>query len=69
MSRHIAGISGRRSRERLASIHDEPYVDAVGEPLCVRAPWVVLIPQPSPKSPTAMKAACLIGVSCNDREM
>ena len=66
MARHSAGISGRRSRARLVSVHDEPDVYTGGEPLCVLAPWVILVPQPSPKSPTAMKAARLIGVSCND---
>ena len=66
MPRHIAVISGRKGRAQLVSVHDESDLDTVGEPFQVLAPWVVLVPQPPSKPPTAMKAARLIGVSCND---
>ena len=66
MPRHIAVICGRKGRAQVVSVHDESDVDTVGEPFQVLAPWVVLVPQPSPKPPTAMKAVRLIGVYFND---
>ena len=66
MPRHNAAISGRKSRAQLVSVQDESDIDTVGDPLLVLTPWVVLVPQPSPKPPPAMKAACLIGVSCKE---
>ena len=59
-------ISGSKSRARLAVVHDEPDVDTVGKPLSVLAPRVVLVPQPPPETPTAMKTARFIGVSCKE---
>ena len=43
MSRHIAAISGRRSRAQLVFVHDESDVDTVGEPLLMLTPGVVLV--------------------------
>ena len=63
---HSADISGSKSRAQLAVFHDEPYVDTVGEPLLMLLPGIILVPQPAPKPHTAMKTACLIGMSCKE---
>ena len=64
MFRHVAAISGRRAQ--LVPVYHESYIDTVGEPPLMLPPGVVLVPQPAPKPPTAMKTACLIGVSCKE---
>ena len=65
MFRHVAAISGRRVQ--LVPVYHEAHIDTVGEPCLMRLPGVILVPQPAPKPPTAMKTACLVGVSCKEK--
>ena len=63
MLRHFAIIISK-IRALLIPLHNISNVDTVREPLDVLLPRVMIVPQPSPKTSTAMETAGLISVPC-----